>query len=136
MESAPMHWDFSDYYTEELGEQIRRRFVFFKELINQEDLIRIKRKTNEMEKLLSACGKRTINLDPGYLTPAKIVLASAKDYAHRIYLGDGIYAESTLTFRKGNFVSHFYTYRDFQDERYHRIFMTARRLLFLLKQKK
>lgn len=133
MESPAIKWDFSDYYKDELGGPIYRRFVFFKNLVEQENLSAIKLITNEIERNLSTDEKRNINLDPGYLTPAKIVLASTKDYSHRIYLKDGIYAEVTLIFKKGQFVSHVNTYKDYQDERYLRIFMMARKLLAILK---
>jgi hypothetical protein len=132
MESPAIKWDFSDYYKDELGEIIYRRFMFFKNLIEQDYISTIKLITNEIEKSLSSNGKRNINLDPGYLTPAKIVLASTKDYSHRIYLKDGIYAEVTLIFKKGQFVPHINTYKDYQDERYLRIFMMARKLLSML----
>lgn len=134
MESPLIKWDFSDYYKKEIGEPIYRRFIFLKNLIEQENLSDIKLTTNDIEKSLSSDGKRNINLDPGYLTPAKIVLASTKDYSHRIYLKDGIYGEVTLIFRQGRFVPHINTYRDFQDERYLRLLMIARKLLFLLKK--
>jgi hypothetical protein len=133
METPAIRWDFSDYYKDELGEPIYRRFMFFKNLMEQENLSTIKLTTNEVEKNLSSDGKRNINLDPGYLTPAKIVLASTKDYSHRIYLKDGIYAEVTLIFKKGQFIPHINTYKDYQDEKYLRIFMMARKLLTILK---
>lgn len=135
MEGPLTKWEFSDYYKEELGEHIYRRFIFFKRLIKQDVLASIKLATNEIEKALSSNGKRNINLDPGYLTPAKIVLASTKDYSHRIYLKDGIYAEVTLIFKKGKFIPHINTYNDFKDERYLDLFMTARRLFSLLVEK-
>jgi hypothetical protein len=133
METPAIRWEFSDYYKDELGEPIYRRFIFFKNLIEQENLSTIKLTTNEIEKSLSSDGKRNINLDPGYMTPAKIVLASTKDYSHRIYLKDGIYAEVTLIFKKGQFIPHINTYKDYQDEKYLRIFMMARRLLGILR---
>jgi hypothetical protein len=133
METPVIRWEFSDYYKDELGEPIYRRFIFFKNLMEQENLSTIKLTTNEIEKNLSSDGKRNINLDPGYLTPAKIVLASTKDYSHRIYLKDGIYAEVTLIFKKGQFIPHINTYKDYQDEKYLRIFMTARKLLSILR---
>ncbi|MEW6740237.1 MAG: DUF4416 family protein [Nitrospirota bacterium] len=133
METPVIRWEFSDYYKDELGEPVYRRFIFFKNLMEQENLSTIKLTTNEIEKNLSSDGKRNINLDPGYLTPAKIVLASTKDYSHRIYLKDGIYAEVTLIFKKGQFIPHINTYKDYQDEKYLRIFMMARRLLSILR---
>lgn len=134
MECPRIKWDFSDYYKDELGSPIHRRFLFFKDLIEQDRLAGIKLITNNTERDLSTDGKRNINLDPGYLTPAKVVLASTKDYSHRIYLKDGIYAEVTLIFKKGQFIPHVNTYKDYQDEKYLRIFMMARELLSVLRQ--
>ncbi|MDI6801896.1 MAG: DUF4416 family protein [Thermodesulfovibrionales bacterium] len=133
MESPPMKWDYSDYYKDELGEPIYRRFIFFKTLIEQDRIAGIKLLTNGLEEELSFHGKRNVNIDPGYITPAKIVLASTKDYSHRIYLKDGIYAEATLIFKNSKFIPHINTYRDYQDEQYLNIFMIARKLLSILR---
>ena len=134
MESPAMQWDFSEHYKEELGEPIFRRFIFFRELIEQDSLAAAKLKACEIENSLSVNGKRTINLDPGYLTFAKLVLASTKDYSHRIYLTDGIFAEVTLSYSKDKerYVPFPHTYRDYYDERYLRLFSIARALLLFL----
>lgn len=134
MESPAIQWDFSEHYKEELGGPIFRRFIFFRKLIEQDHLSACKLKTCEIENRLSVDGKRTINLDPGYLTVAKLVLASTKDYSHRIYLTDGIFAEVTLAYSKdrGNYVPFPNTYRDYCDERYIRLFSVARSLLIFL----
>lgn len=133
MEGPPLIWDYSEHYREELGKPIYRRFLFFNNLLEQEKLAQIKLATNKIEHVLSENGKRTVNLDPGYLTPAKIVLASTKDYSHRLYLGSGIYGEVTMMYDKGKrqYIPHINTYRDYNDEMYKRIFSIARRLLFL-----
>ena len=70
---------------------------------------------------------RPINIDPGYVTPAKLVLATTKDRAHRIYLGRGIYAEVTLTYAKKAFQSMPWTYPDYRSEPYRRFFEQVRR---------
>ena len=133
MESPPVKWDFSDHYRDELGGPIYRRFIFFRDLIDPSELSNIKLATNRIEDSLSSDGKRNINLDPGYLTLAKVVLASTKDYSHRIYLKDGIYAEVTLIFKKGErYFPHINTYRDYQDQRFIKIFMIARGLFDVL----
>lgn len=69
---------------------------------------------------------RAINIDPGYITGAKLVLASTKDFAHRIYLHSGIFAEITLSFRGGAWVSHEYTFPDFRAQTYHAFLRRAR----------
>jgi hypothetical protein len=133
METPKVKWGPSLYYRDELGDEIYRRFVFFKDLIPQDALAPIKLATNEIENKFSENGKRKINLDPGYITPAKLVLASTKDYSHRIYLKDGIYAEVTLMFQNGCFVPHVNTYNDYKDEKFVRFFHVARNLLMFLK---
>jgi len=76
--------------------------------------------------LPGAAVTRPLNLDPGYLTEAKLVLASTKDHAHRIYLGRGIYAEVTLHYQNGRWQSHDWTYPDFQRPDYHLFFSQCR----------
>lgn len=124
-----LQWDYSSYYKEEIGLPLFRQFIFFKTLIDIGTLADIKLKTNEIEKTLSFENKRRINLDPGYLTLSKIVLASTKNYSHRIYLAKGIYAEVTLIFKNGTYNPHLYTYKDYEDKRYIDIFMNARKIL-------
>jgi len=99
LESAKKYWDYSKYYSAELGEPIFRKFMFFKNLISEADISDIKLQTNQIEEKLSTNGKRTINIDPGYIGLSKLVLATTKDYSHRIYLKDGIYGEVTLIFK-------------------------------------
>ncbi|HIJ59127.1 MAG TPA: DUF4416 family protein [Nitrospirae bacterium] len=111
--SPPLEWNFSNYYEKEIGQSLKRRYVFFANLIEPDLLSEIKLFTNSIEKDFSENHNRTINIDPGYITPAKVVLASTKDYSHRIYLRDGIYAEITLIYKKGNFEPHINTYRDY-----------------------
>lgn len=129
MESGPMQWDYSDYYREELGTPILRKFIFFRDRINPETLCDIKLATNDMERQLSEEGRRNINLDPGYLTPSKVVLASTKNYSHRIYLGKGIYAEVTLVYRDGRYCPYLFTYRDYASDAYAEIFAAARKII-------
>ena len=134
METPPVRWDFSEHYKEEMGEPLFRRFLFFKDLIEPDKLSEIKLMTNDLESELGTEGKRNINLDPGYLTFAKIVLASTKNYSHRIYLNKGIFAEVTLIFSKteGKFIPNINTYNDYKDERYGKFFLLARDLFYFL----
>jgi hypothetical protein len=128
LDSPVLRWDRSEYYKEELGWPLSRKFIFFKNLIDPEILADTKIRTNEMEDSLSVNGKRRINLDPGYLTLAKVVLASTKNYVHRIYLKRGIYGEVTLYYQDGKFNPHLFTYRDYQEKSSVEIFMHARSL--------
>ncbi len=117
-ETVPSDWH-SRYYTAEFGcAPIKRKFLFFERLICPGRLADIKLETNGMESALSEGEKRKINIDPGYITPARIVLASTKDYAHRVYLQKGIYAEVTMLWsrKEKTFVPHIFTYSDFRDQ--------------------
>jgi hypothetical protein len=89
----------------------------------------IKTLTNKIERRLSGpSGARSLNLDPGYLNDAKVVLATTKDYSHRIYLKQGIYAEITLAFTKGAFRPYYWSYPDYQTKEYLEIFTQMREI--------
>jgi hypothetical protein len=75
----------------------------------------MKLKTNDLEERWRAAQGRQVNLDPGYVGYTKLVLASTKDASHRVYLGQGIYAEATLQFVRGSFQPWPYTYRDYAE---------------------
>jgi hypothetical protein len=113
----------TDYYTAEMGSGLLRWFLSFERLIRPEALAEIKRHTNELEtkiadQCLSAERPRPVNLDPGYLSLAKLVLATTKDRDHRIYVGSGIYAEVTLHYREGAWQAWPWTYPDYRKPEY------------------
>lgn len=127
-ESDKIDFNYTDYYQTEMGEGLKRKFVSFTKLIPIQDLYRIKLFTNRTEVKFSVAKSRTINIDPGYLDLAKLVLASTKDYAHRIYLGKGIFAEITLSFRGDSFSRNDWTYPDYCTKEYIDIFNQIRKL--------
>jgi len=127
-ESPLLPFNKTDYYEEEFGKNLKRKFYSFKKLIKAEDLPRIKIFTNNLEKKFSEGGKRSINLDPGYLAPAKLVLATTKDYQHRIYYGKGIYGEATLRYKKKSFIPWEWTYPDYRTKEYIKIFNHIRKI--------
>lgn len=126
-------WPFesTDYYELEMGENLRRRFASFEALADPTALAATKLLTNDLERRIAHdCGlpetQRIVNLDPGYLTMSKLVLATTKDYSHRVYLRDGIYAESTLHYEDGGWVPWPWTYPDYADGRYYGFFDRVR----------
>lgn len=125
-------WPFvqTDYYRDETGEHIVRQFVSVERLIEPGDLAGIKHRTNRMEQVLAealAAGlPRPVNLDPGYIEPSKLVLASTKNFSHRIYIGEQMYAEVTLTYARGAWVAYPYTFSDYRQEVYHAFFSRVR----------
>lgn len=127
-QSALLPFHHTTYYEPEMGPDLKRRIVAFQRLVDPGDLAAIKRKTNALEEQWAAEGKRRVNLDPGYLDLAKLVLASTKDHGHRIYLGQGIYAEVTLQYRGGRFQPWPWTYPDYASEEYCRLFQEIRTL--------
>jgi hypothetical protein len=124
--SRELAFDLTDYYEKELGKYLKREFVSFKKLIPPSDLPKIKILTNKIEKNLSSDGNRLINIDPGYLDLAKLVLASTKDYKHRIYLAKGIFAEITLRYEAKSFRPWEWTYPDYKTGEYIEIFNQIR----------
>ena len=112
-ESELLPFDHTAYYAAEFGENLKRRFVAFEELLHPGKLAEIKLLTNALEMEWAVEGKRRINIDPGYVSHSKLVLATTKNHAHRIYLGQGIYAEVTLHFRDGTFRAWPWTYPDY-----------------------
>ncbi|MBI1883400.1 MAG: DUF4416 family protein [Chlamydiae bacterium] len=113
----PFPFDFTKYYESELGANLIRSFYAFEKLISPEDIRELKWASNEME-LKEASGQNRIwNIDPGYIDLDKIVLATTKPATYRIYLGRGIYAQSTLYFKDKVFHPWPWTYQDYKDER-------------------
>jgi hypothetical protein len=108
--------DQTDYYAAEMGAPLFRRFISFGKLIQQDDLADIKRHANDIEGQFSPQRKRLVNIDPGYMLAERFVLASGKNYTHRIYLRAGIYADLTLIYHKGRFRPLDWTYPDYAGE--------------------
>lgn len=128
LQSRIIDFTHTDYYNKEFGENLRRKFISLKRLISPENVYLAKLVTNGVEQKLSRSGKRTINIDPGYITLGKLVLLTTKDYSHRVYLKRGIYAESTLKFYKGTYLPWQTAYSDYKSDSYIKIFNSIRDL--------
>lgn len=107
-------FNYTNYYTKEMGIGLKKFFTSFVNLQNPDFLAGIKVKTNKIEEFYAIDGRRRINLDPGYLTSAKLIIASAKDFAHRIYIGKGIYGDLQLQYRHGEFWPESWTFPDYK----------------------
>jgi len=131
-ESEIRPFDSTDYYEREMGPDLLRQIVSFRDLIDPGDIAVVKHATNRMERDLAGdlheCPARPVNLDPGYIAPGKMVLATTKDYSHRIYVGEGIYAECTLRWRNKRFESWEWTYPDYCMEWCRRFLAQVRKL--------
>lgn len=133
MESPAMEFDQTDYYEATMGRGLRKVFFAFARPFDPAGLVDVKLTTNRWEEDYAATAghaePRPLNLDPGYLALGKLVLASTKDFAHRIYLDRGIHAEVTLRYKHGRWREHEYTFPDYRRESYHRFFSQCRQYL-------
>ncbi len=128
-------WPFAqtDYYEKETGENILRQFVSIEKLIEPGRLAKVKHQANKLEQKLAGKLKldlpRPVNLDPSVIEPSKLILATTKNYSHRIYIGEKMYAEVTLVFDKGSWCPLPYTYPDYKQQCYFDFFDKVRRRL-------
>jgi hypothetical protein len=123
-------FDQTDYYAEQIGPQILRQFVSLTALIDPGGLADLKHRTNALEQQLAQSlalpVPRPVNLDPGIIEPSKLVLATTKNYSHRIYIGKKMYAEVTLVFDKGGWRPGPHTYPDYRQQAYFDFFTKVR----------
>lgn len=127
--SALFYFSFTDYYEKQMGKNLKRKFLSFAELRQPEELSEIKIKTNSLEEEIRQsfqAQRRVINLDPGYLTPSALILATTKDFSHRIPLQKGIYAHLELLFGKKEARTLNWTYPDFRTREYQEFFIQVR----------
>jgi hypothetical protein len=127
-ESPCLDFSYTTYYSLEMGDGLKRLFISFEKLIDAESAYKTKLTTNALEKKLSRNEKRRINIDPGYIDMAKLVLFSTKDYAHRVSAGSGIFAEVTLFYKDGLYNPWPWTYPDYKSEEYSEIFNSIREI--------
>ena len=113
--SASGAFPYTAYYDDEMGQGIRRQTASFLDLVAPESLPDIKLRTNEIENNLLRDGKRKVNIDPGLLSPENFILATGKNFTHRVYLRDGIYADLTLVYQKGAYRPLPWTYPDYRE---------------------
>lgn len=107
--------DYTYYYVKEFGDHLRKQFFVFETPVSLEDYYRIKVWSNQLEteRTSGAVSPRMVNIDPGYLELSKLVLFSTKNYSHRVYLADGIFAEVTMLYARGKFIKLPWTYADY-----------------------
>ena len=111
-----------------MGKPLSRRFISFKKLRKPEQFVKIKLYCLKLEKKFALNLQRQVNIDPGYINEAKLILTTTKDFAHRIYLGRGVYAEVTLSYLKDNFSEIPTTFPDYRTPQYKKIFFDIRKL--------
>jgi hypothetical protein len=133
LESPAFEFTQTDYYQPTMGPGLRKIFWLFENRWDPSGLPDVKILTNRWEEEYAATAglaePRPLNLDPGYLSLAKLVLASTKDHSHRIYLRQGIYAEITLSYSQQRWQARPWTFADYRREDYQQFFLRGRTYL-------
>jgi hypothetical protein len=131
LRSETFPFDSTHYYDRQMGSPLLRSFIGYAGLISPAGLAGIKLETNRLEEILARrypAVERPVNLDPGYVEQSKVVLASTKNFFHRIFIGEGIYAEVTLHWQGGRWQYFPWTFPDFRTGRYDEFFSQLRRI--------
>lgn len=131
LKSPLFEFNFTGYYQRQMGKKLKRKFISFDPLYLPEKLSEIKVKTNTLEDKIREELKvryRAVNIDPGYLTPSALIIATVKDFAHRIPLQCGIYAHLELLFTKAGIKTLEWTYPDFKTKGYQKFFLAVRKI--------
>lgn len=130
LSSEPWHFNQTTYYDKSMGTDLQKQLHAFENFIQPDELPRLKRECIALENERRDVGlhaeERPLNIDPGYLTLGKFLLASTKDHCHRVYMTDGIFAEVTLYYRQGAFQPWPWTYADYRLEVVHEFLLEAR----------
>jgi hypothetical protein len=129
LESPAFEFNLTDYYAKEMGSGLKRRFMSFGRLVDPERLADIKLEANGLEAIIreeQSLALRAVNIDPGYLTASALVMATAKDFSHRIPLARGIYAHLEFLFTKTDAKFLEWTYPDMRQEGCKRFFLDVR----------
>ena len=129
LRSDPYAFDMSDYYRPEMGDGLRRVWLAFEKPVTPDGLVDWKLVCASLEEDMSEEGRRTANLDPGYLDFGKLVLASFKEAPDKIYMGRSVWAHTCLRYGHGRFIAPDHSFPDFRDGRFDAFMRRARRLL-------
>lgn len=134
LESEPFPFEQTQYYDASMGPHLRKIFFAMEPMMDPQRLAEMKNQSNvweeEFASEFSVPEVRPLNIDPGYVTLGKLVLASSKDFYHRIYIGDGIYAEITLSFTRGEWTAFPWTFPDYREPTYHPFLTRCRERIF------
>lgn len=127
MVSGWLSFQQTHYYEPEMGPDLQRRLAVFLHLADPVELCHWKAWTNALESRLSLGGRRVVNIDPGYISRERLVLATGKNYTHRLYLGQGLYGDLSLIYQKSAWQPLAWTYPDYASPEFLDFFAQARK---------
>lgn len=123
----------AQYYSREMGEPLSRKFFVTSSSCSRETLLSAKLQSLEWEKNWAQDNKRRVNVDIGFLSLENFLLATTKNYSHRVYLGQNIFADLTYYFHEGKFQTLPWTYPDYLDEEKKQFFTWCRSYLLQIR---
>ena len=113
-ESSAYDFNFTNYYEKEMGSNLKKKFLIFNKEISKKDLIEIKLFITEIEKKYSQDNKRTINIDPGYLSSKELVLATFKGKDFKEKISEDVFVHKILEFKENEIIEFFHTFADYK----------------------
>jgi len=126
--SREFHFQFLErYYGKEMGIPLKRVYLSTEGLIEKSEMVKVKKISRELEEKYSEGGKRTLNIDPGFVDESQLILLSHKRRGARVYLAEGVYAEIELLFVYGAFRPLYWTYRDYRHPEVRKFFERVRK---------
>jgi hypothetical protein len=117
IEARSAEYDFihTGYYKDEFGERLMKQFVSFERLVDINLMPDIKIRSNQLEDEFVQGKNRVVNIDPGYIANAKLVMPTTKNLPHRVYIGKNIYADLQLIYKKPSFQTILWTFADYKE---------------------
>jgi hypothetical protein len=133
---SPSHNPLMNYYAREMGDAslLDRYFFLTTTTFPREFLLTTKLLALDWEREWSHNQARQVNVDIGFLSLENFILATTKNYSHRVFLGQNIFADLTYQAVDGRFQSLPWTYPDYIDQEKIDFFNWSRS--FLLMQSK
>jgi hypothetical protein len=110
-------FNFTRYYEEEFGRNLKKQIFVFEKTIEKHDLVKIRSRTGEIEQQLAKEDKRVVNIDPGYISETELALATRKGRDFKEELGEGIFVHKVLEFKNKEIITFRHTFADYRLEK-------------------
>lgn len=131
--SEAFEFTHTSYYEREMGAGLKKRFVAVNGFCARDSLARHKQRATEIENgYLTPFKTRLLNIDPMLVSLENVVVASSKNFPHRVYLGQGVFGDLALIRRKSGFDVLPWTYPDYAEQRpfFETVFSTLKKQQF------